>query len=126
MPPRRRAAFTRLRNSRHRERLGDVVVGAHLEAGDLVDLVPLGGQHDDRHLAAGAKPPAHLDPIQLREHDVEDDQIETLFAETIQGFLPIHGPHHLITFLAERVGEKRLHGLLIVHEQDPRLSSRHA
>src|SRR4051812_18246100 len=34
-----------------RERLGDVVVGPHLQAEDLVDLVVLGGEHDDRHLA---------------------------------------------------------------------------
>ena len=46
--------------------------------------------------------------------------------EAIQSFLTVHGSHHLIPFLAERVGEKRLHGLFIVYEQDPRLSSRHA
>jgi hypothetical protein len=109
-----------------REGLGYVVVGAHLEPGDLVDLVPLRRQHDDRHLTARAKAPAHLYPIELGEHDVKDHQVEPLFSEPIQGLLPIHGSHHLITFLAERVGEKRLHGLLIVDQQDPRLSSRHA
>ena len=110
----------------HREGLGDVVVGAHLEAGDLVDLVPLRGEHDDRHLAAGAKAPADLDPVELREHDVEDDEVEPLLGEAVEGLLPVHGADHLIPLLAERVGEKRLHGLLVVHEQDPRLSSRHA
>src|SRR5215218_5096716 len=35
-----------------REWLRDVVVGPHLQAEDLVDLVVLGGEHDDRDLAA--------------------------------------------------------------------------
>jgi hypothetical protein len=32
-----------------RERLGDVVVGAGVEAADLVGLLGLGGEDDDRH-----------------------------------------------------------------------------
>src|SRR5688500_7065068 len=53
----------------HRERLGDVVVGADLEAEDLVDLVVLGREHDDRDLAAGPQPAADLDPVELWKHD---------------------------------------------------------
>jgi hypothetical protein len=33
-----------------RERLLDVIVGAHAQAHQLVDLVVLGGQEDHRHL----------------------------------------------------------------------------
>src|SRR5206468_1192028 len=36
------------------ERLGDVVVGAHLQAADPVFLAGLGGEHDDGNAAAGA------------------------------------------------------------------------
>ena len=39
----------------HRERLGDVVVGAELEPEHLVDLLRLGGEHDDRHGRALAR-----------------------------------------------------------------------
>src|SRR6478752_3879818 len=46
-----------------RERLGDVVVGAELEADDLVELVVAGGQHDDRHRAPGAELLADLEPV---------------------------------------------------------------
>ena len=35
------------------ERLGDVVVGAEAEAGGLVVKAIRGGQHEDRHAAAG-------------------------------------------------------------------------
>src|SRR5690606_25902534 len=35
-----------------RKRLGDIVVGAGLEAFNLIVLGPFGGQHDDRNLAS--------------------------------------------------------------------------
>ena len=38
--------------------LREVVVGAHLQADDTVDLVTLCGQHDDRDVRLGAEPPA--------------------------------------------------------------------
>ena len=31
------------------ERLGEVVVGAHFQADDAIDVLALGRQHDDRH-----------------------------------------------------------------------------
>src|SRR5215210_4179068 len=44
----------------HRERLRDVVVGPDLEAEDAVQLGALRREHDDRHRALSAEPPAHL------------------------------------------------------------------
>ena len=79
-----------------RERLGDVVVGAHLEAEHLVDLVVLGGEHDDRHLAAAAHAPADLDPVQLRQHDVEDDEIEPLLGEAVERLAAVVSRHDLV------------------------------
>ena len=49
-----------------RERLGDVVVGAELEAEDLVDLLGLGREHDDRHRRARAHAPADLEAVEAR------------------------------------------------------------
>ena len=59
-----------------RERLGDVVVGAELEAEDLVDLLGLGREHDDRHRRARAQAPAHLEPVDAGHHHVEHDEVE--------------------------------------------------
>ncbi len=59
------------------KRLGHVVVGADLEAEQPVGVGRLGGQKQDGHPAAGgAEPLAHLEPVQLRHHDVEDHKIE--------------------------------------------------
>src|SRR6188768_665168 len=54
-----------------RERLRDVVVRAELEPEHLVELVVARGEHDDRHRALAAETTAHLESVDLREHDVE-------------------------------------------------------
>jgi len=56
------------------ERLRQVVVGADLEADDLVDVLVSGGQHQDRNVRALADAPADLDPVDVREHQIEHDQ----------------------------------------------------
>src|SRR5215211_979318 len=91
-----------------RERLRDVVVRAHLEAEDLVDLVVLRGQHDDRHLAAAAQPAADLDPVEARQHDVEYDEVEALLGEPVEGLASIDRCHDLVAVLAKRIREQRL------------------
>ena len=100
------------------ERLGDVVVGADLEAEDLVDLVVAGGQHDDRNLAPGAEPAADLDPVEARHHHVEDDEVEALRGEQVERLAAVACDHDLIALLAKRIRKKRLDRLLVVDEQD--------
>src|SRR5688572_396821 len=56
------------------EGLGQVVVGADLEPDDLVDVLVAGGEHQDRHVRGLAHAAADLDPVDVRQHQVEDDQ----------------------------------------------------
>jgi hypothetical protein len=109
----------------HRERLGDVVVGAHLELEHLVDLVVLRGQHDDRHLASAPQPPADLDPVELREHDVEHHKVEALRGEAVERLAPVTRRNHLVALLPQGVGEQLLDRMLVVHEQDASRSLGH-
>ena len=57
------------------ERLGQVVVGAEPEPEDLVALLALGRQHDDRDAALGAKLAADFQAVDLGQHQVEDHQV---------------------------------------------------
>ena len=59
----------------------DVVVGTELEADHLVQLGVLGRQHDDRYAGFRPDDPAHLDARELRQHDVEKDQVRTIGPE---------------------------------------------
>ena len=61
------------------ERLGQVVVGAELQADDLVDLVVAGRQDEDRRLGAGrAEPAQDLEAVDARQADVEHDEVGRL------------------------------------------------
>ena len=53
------------------ERLDDVVVGAHLEADDLVHLLTFGSDHDDRDARPRAQLPADGEAVEIGEAEVE-------------------------------------------------------
>ena len=72
-------------------RLGDVVVGTDLEADDRVDLGALGGHHDDRHLAALAELPAHVDAADPRQHHVEQHEVGLDDVETVERLEAVGG-----------------------------------
>jgi hypothetical protein len=57
------------------ERLGEIVVGAHLEPDDLVDLLALGGDHDDGHGRPGTQLAAHRQAVHVGQADVEQDEV---------------------------------------------------
>ena len=60
----------------HAERLGDVVVGAHLQPDDAVELVGAGRQHEDvEERVRRAEPPAHLDAVQAGQHHVQHHEV---------------------------------------------------
>ncbi len=65
-----------------RKRLGDVIVGAGIEAADAVFLFAARGQHDDRDVGGtgiAAQPTAHFDARQILDHPVEQDDVGRLF-----------------------------------------------
>ena len=63
---------------------------------------------------------AHLEAVDLGEHQVEHDEIEDLLVEPVQRLAPVRRLHDVVAFLAQGIREQRLDRLLIVHEQDAR------
>ena len=57
------------------ERLDDVVVGAELEADDLVHLGPARGQHHDRHVGAATQLAADVAAVAVGKRQVEHHQV---------------------------------------------------
>ena len=100
------------------ERLGDVVVGAELEADDLVELRVLGRQHQDRHARFGPDDPADLDPGQLGQHQVEQDEVRAFGAEREQGLATVGGGDDPEAVRLERLGERLAQGRLVVDDED--------
>jgi hypothetical protein len=71
------------------DRLGDVVVGAGLEAGHHVVGVGLGGDDDDRHDALGPDEPAHVEPRDVGQAQVEQDEVDVVLAERREPSVPL-------------------------------------
>ncbi len=60
------------------ERLREVVVGADREPGDLVGLLGLGGEHQDRRPGHALDLLADLEPVHPRQHQVQDHEVGTM------------------------------------------------
>ena len=74
------------------ERLGDIVVGAGIEALHLVAPAIARGEDQDRHGAPGAPPGfQHRDAVHLRQADVEDDRVVGLALAEIMALLAVEG-----------------------------------
>src|SRR5690606_1873243 len=69
------------------EGLGEVVVGARLETRDHVVGVGACGDHDDRDIGRAPDRPAHLEPVDARQHDVDQHDVARLALEGGQGLL---------------------------------------
>jgi hypothetical protein len=102
------------------ERLGQVVVPAPLEPGQLVAGEASGGQEDNRGGGAGGpEPAAHLEAVGSGHHHVEHDQSGCEGGHGGQGLRPVGDGLHLEPGVAERGGGDVAEELFIVGHEDP-------
>jgi hypothetical protein len=84
------------------ERLGQIVVGADLEADDAVDILDLRSQHDDRRrIVGGAQAPADRQPVLAGQHQVEHDEVDRLASQHPVQRLRVLGEEHLEALLRQ-------------------------
>ncbi len=88
------------------ERLGDVIVGAGIEALHLVAPAVARREHEHRHYAP-VTPPGfqHRDAIHLRQTDVEDDGVVRLAVAEEMSFLAVKRAVDDVTGVGQRGGE---------------------
>ena len=111
------------------ERLGDIIVGAGLEAADAVALLAARGQHDDRHVGrrrAAAQAAADFDPADALDHPVEEDDVGPHFIGQHQRFLAVAGAGHLVTCALEMIGEQIGERAVVFDQQETLCSHRSA
>lgn len=104
-----------------REGLGDVVVGAGLEAGHLVLLLAAGGEHDERDAAGAllaAQALGELDARHAGQHPVEQDQVGQGVADDALARLGVTGTQHVVTGPRQVGGDEFLDGGLVFDEED--------
>ena len=101
-----------------RERLRDVVVGAELETAHLVVLVAERRQHDDRHRAVRANALEHVHSVQLRQHDVEDHEVDGTLVETPQRVFAVARLDDAEAVPLEGIRQELLNSVLVVNEEN--------
>jgi len=67
---------------------------------------------------AAAQPAADLEPVDLRKHYVEHDEVERLLVEAVERLASVGCLHDVVALLAQRIGEQCLDRLLVVDQQD--------
>jgi hypothetical protein len=103
----------------HVERLGEVVVGAGVHAGDLVAPAVAGGEDDHRHLAVGAAPLLEDgDAVHFRQADIENDDVVGLGVAEEVALLAVHRGIDRIARIAQRRDELAVQILVILDHQD--------
>ena len=100
------------------EGLGDVVVRAHLEADDLVDVVVAAGEQDDAdRRVARAQLTRQRQAVLAGQIDVEQHQIDCGVLELLPEGLAVPRQQHAIALLREVGVQARLGDQVVVDDQ---------
>ena len=118
-PTRRSAASSRAIELARAERLGDVVVRAGVERADLGRLVPDGGQHEHRHLRPLAQPAQDVDPVTVRQHEVDDRRVGRAHRGGVERLLDGLRRDRLEAGLAQHDLQRAQDLRLVVADEDP-------
>ena len=98
-----------------RERLDQVVVGAGVEAGDAVGDGVARREHQHRHAGARrAQPLAHLDAVDARHHQVQDDHLGPQDGDRLERLVAVGGHRDVVSVHAKRAGDCLANGRVTV------------
>ncbi len=87
------------------ERLGDVVVGAGLEPGDDIMAVGLSGDDDDRHPAGRPDAANHVQAMDARQPEVDEQHIGILVLPDDQRLLPVRSLEDAVPVILEGIAD---------------------
>jgi hypothetical protein len=102
------------------EGLGQVVVRAEVEGGDLVPLLAAGGEDDDGGLVVLADAPDHGQAVDARQPQVEEDDVRAQAPELVEGRLPALRQVGLVPPRRERGPDRPQELRVVVDHQDAR------
>ena len=101
------------------EGLGDIIVGAGVEALHLVAPAVARGQHQHRHGAAGPPPGfQHRDAVHLGQADIEDHGVVGLGLAEIMAFLAVEGAVDHIAGIGQSRGELTVEVGIVLNDEE--------
>ena len=105
------------------ERFREVVVGAALEAEDLVGLFATRRQHENRHigiLGVAADGAAHGHTVQTGQHEIEHHEVERFAPGKTEGFGAVDGAGCRESFQFQVQEDQVANVLVVFDDQDSR------
>jgi hypothetical protein len=102
----------------HAEGLGQVIVGAGVERGDLVAFLALGRQHHDRRGRPLTQPASHLQAVDIRQPQVQQNQARAQRGRLSQPILTSGRLGNAIGVVWQRRSQKAPDRQLIFDHQD--------
>jgi len=102
-----------------REGLREVIVGTELEPNYLVELGIARREHQDGHIALLPDAAAHLEAVEIGQHDVEEHDVRPALMERLEAAFAVLSRENLEAFLAQRVTERVTQIRVVVDENDP-------
>ncbi|CAK7287003.1 hypothetical protein SGPA1_41263 [Streptomyces misionensis JCM 4497] len=95
-----------------------VVVRAGLQPHDHVDVVPLGGHDDDRHLVAVPDAPAHVEAGHAGQHEVQHDDVRAEGAEVFPSLFARCGGVDLMPLMSQTQPDGLAHVWVVLDKQN--------
>jgi hypothetical protein len=108
------------------EGLDEVVVGPGVEALDARLERVARGEHEDRHVIGRPQPPRDLDAVELRQPEVEDDEVGVEGRRLVQRGLAVAGDAHLVTLQAQGALEHLGDLLVVLDDEHARVATVHS
>ncbi|OQA12283.1 MAG: hypothetical protein BWY63_03770 [Chloroflexi bacterium ADurb.Bin360] len=113
MPPAQYSAHTRHHLTRAKG-FSDIIIGAQFQTHDAIHLFHPRGKHQNRKIGLlGANTAGELQPINLGQLQVQNDQVGALLSSSIERLLAIVGNCHTITCLLQ-VAPQDTHNLYFI------------
>jgi len=102
------------------ERLRHVVVAAQRQAPHrLLGAVARGEEQHRRVVSLAPQPPAHLETVDVGQHDVEQQEVRRVRAHGREGAAPVTGHLDGEAEVAQRGAQEEPDVLLVVDDEDP-------
>jgi hypothetical protein len=106
----------------HAEGLGDVVVCAFVESGDLHGLLLADGEDDDGNFGDAADGAGELDAAHLGHGEVGDDEVGRDGVEEVEGFEAVVGDSDIVAAALQRGAEDAGDLAFVVDDEDAHIS----
>ena len=108
------------------ERLGEVVIRAHFQPDDAIDVLAARSQHDDGHLRFGADLAAQAEAVFARQHHVENQKIDAMIGHRPDHFASVGRRRHVAGVGTQVFCDQRPRFAVVFNDKDVRRCGGHA